>query len=97
LANLFDLDYLRVDGSIDLSSSIGSALASPKGIIIEVIMSPEQKYFPRLATAKLSDGSLVSPPLEDLDPLIPIDDLEKYLGYKPTENSFQVRGIPYGG
>ena len=97
LANLFDLDYLRVDGSIDLSSSVASALANPKGIIIEVMMSPEQKYYPRLATAKLPDGSLVSPPLEDLDPLIPIDDLEKYLGYKPTENSFQVRGIPYGG
>ncbi|CAB4924626.1 unannotated protein [freshwater metagenome] len=56
-------------------------------------MHPNQRYLPRLATTKLPDGTLVSPPLEDLDPLLPIDKLEEYLGYKPHRDSFRARGI----
>ena len=49
-------------------------------------MDPEQKYFPRLATNKLPDGTLVYPPIEDLDPKISIELLEDMLGYRPHEN-----------
>ena len=65
------------------------------GVLIEIIMSPAQKYLPRLATTKLDDGTLVSPPLEDLDPLLPLEDLERFLGYKAHINSYKARGIPY--
>ena len=56
-------------------------------------MDPEQKYFPRLATNKLPDGTLVYPPIEDLDPKISIELLEDMLGYRPHENSFKARGL----
>jgi hypothetical protein len=56
-------------------------------------MDPEQKYFPRLATNKLADGSFVSPPLEDLDPKIDLGFLESLLGYKAHQNSYKARGL----
>ena len=59
------------------------------------MMSPEQRYLPRLSTSKLDDGTFVSPPLEDLDPLLPIADLERFLGYKAHANSYKAREIPY--
>ena len=54
-------------------------------------IDPEQKYLPRLSTSKLSDGTLVSPPLEDLDPLISAELLQKLLGQKLHLNSLKAR------
>jgi acetolactate synthase I/II/III large subunit len=68
-------------------------LASQNAELIEIIMDPNQKYFPRLATSKLEDGTLVSPPLEDLDPKIELSLLEELLGYKAHENSYKSRGL----
>ena len=56
-------------------------------------MSPSQKYLPRLSTSKTSDGLLVSPPLEDLDPLISLVLLEELLGYKAQPDSYKARGL----
>ena len=46
-------------------------------VICEVFMHPEQPFTPKLSLVSKEDGSLVSPPLEDLSPLIPRDVLEK--------------------
>jgi len=45
--------------------------------IIEVFMHPEQWFYPKLSLAPQKDGTLVSPPLEDLSPLIPREMLNK--------------------
>jgi acetolactate synthase-1/2/3 large subunit len=95
IAKTFGLEYIEVRSKKDLDSKLKSSLESPYSVLIEVIMSPTQKYLPRLATSKLDDGSLISPPIEDLDPLLPIEDLERFLGYRAHHNSYIARGIPY--
>jgi acetolactate synthase-1/2/3 large subunit len=40
-------------------------------VICEVFMHPEQLFVPKLSLAPQKDGSIVSPPLEDLSPLVP--------------------------
>jgi acetolactate synthase-1/2/3 large subunit len=44
-------------------------------VICEVFMHPFQKFVPKLAVATRKDGTLVSPPLEDLSPLLDRDEL----------------------
>jgi hypothetical protein len=56
-------------------------------------MSPNQRYLPRLSTIKLADGSLMSPPLEDLEPLIELEELAELLGYDPNPSSYKIRGL----
>ncbi len=46
-------------------------------VICEVFMHPEQMFYPKLSLAVGDDGVLVSPPLEDLSPLIPRDELKE--------------------
>jgi acetolactate synthase-1/2/3 large subunit len=94
LAKVFGFDYLSVRSTDDFQA-MHQALDSKHAVLIEVIMSPSQKYLPRLATSKLADGTLVSPPLEDLDPLLSIEELEKFLGYQPHANSYRARGLEY--
>lgn len=95
LARIFGLEYCLIDSRSGLDSLIRPALESSDAVLIEIKMSPDQRYLPRLATTKLSDGSLVSPPLEDLDPMIPIKLLKELLGYHPHANSYRSRGLSY--
>jgi acetolactate synthase-1/2/3 large subunit len=92
IAQAFGFDYTCVRNSSDLNDLQGP-LKSGKPELIEIMMDPDQKYFPRLATKKLPDGALVSPPLEDLDPKIELSQLENLLGYTPHLNSFKARGL----
>lgn len=43
--------------------------------VCEVFMSPEQFFHPKLGIAVSAEGRLVSPPLEDLSPLLPREEL----------------------
>jgi acetolactate synthase-1/2/3 large subunit len=95
VANLFGLNYTKVSKNSDFESGIKSALKSQDPELIEIIMDPDQKYLPRLGTSKLPEGTLVSPPIEDLEPKIEIEVLERLLGYKAHRNSYTARGLTY--
>ena len=95
VANAFGFEYGRISSISDLKTKLADYLSSPKAQFIEIAMDPNQKYLPRLATAKLEDGSFVSPPLEDLDPKIALTKLEALLGYRAHPQSYAARGIPY--
>lgn len=93
LAETFGLGYTKLSNPIDLGDLLTSALGSNRSELIEVIMDPDQKYLPRLSTTKLEDGSLASPPIEDLDPKIDLSLLEALLGYKAAPSSYKSRGL----
>lgn len=93
LADLFGLEHVLLEKGNDWESQLTTGLKSNTAVLFEVIMNPEQKYLPRLATSKLSDGTLISPPLEDLDPLLELSELEKFLGYPAHQNSRRARGM----
>jgi acetolactate synthase-1/2/3 large subunit len=40
-------------------------------------MDPEQYFYPKLSVAVKKDGTLVSPPLEDLAPLLPREEMRR--------------------
>ena len=91
LADLFNFQYYRATNSNFNNDLFNEMLDSAKPVLFEIIMDPEQKYLPRLSTSKLSDGTLVSPPLEDLDPLISAELLQNLLGQKLHPNSLKSR------
>ena len=45
--------------------------------LAEIITDTNQIYEPKSATKKLEDGTLVSPPLEDLAPFLPREELRE--------------------
>ncbi len=92
IASTFGFGYCSVQNLEELNK-IAGPLKSDQPELIEIFMDPEQKYFPRLATNKLADGSFISPPLEDLDPKIELSLLEELLGYRAHANSYLARGL----
>ena len=92
IASTFGFKHTLIGTKGDLSK-MDTPLKSQQAELIEIVMDPEQRYFPRLATNKLDDGTFVSPPLEDMDPKIELSLLESLLGYKAHENSYRARGL----
>jgi acetolactate synthase-1/2/3 large subunit len=92
IASTFGFNHTLIGTKGDLSK-MDTALKSNRAELIEIVMDPEQRYFPRLATNKLDDGTFVSPPIEDMDPKIELSLLENLLGYKAHENSYKARGL----
>jgi acetolactate synthase-1/2/3 large subunit len=92
VSDTFGFSHTLIRNREDLAK-VKEPLNSNRPELIEIVMDPEQKYFPRLATNKLPDGTLISPPLEDLDPKIELAVLEDLLGYKAHVNSYKARGL----
>lgn len=61
--------------SADFSSQIDGVLAGEGPYLCEVVLDETQGFEPRMSSRKLDDGSIVSPPLEDMFPFLDRDEL----------------------
>jgi acetolactate synthase-1/2/3 large subunit len=80
LAAAFDLPAWQIRTWEDFDRVLPQAQATTGPCIVEVFMDPEQYFHPKLSLAKQADGTLVSPPLEDLSPLLPRAVLREEMG-----------------
>ncbi|HTL67914.1 MAG TPA: thiamine pyrophosphate-binding protein [Lacunisphaera sp.] len=71
LARAFDLPAFQIRTWEDFDRELPRLQACPGPALCEVFMHPEQFFHPKLGVAAQADGTLVSPPLEDLAPLLP--------------------------
>lgn len=77
LAAAFGIPYVKIENNDELEKGLKETLAKPSFVLCEVMTSTTQKFEPKSATKKLPDGTLVSPPLEDLAPFLPREELKK--------------------
>ncbi|WP_043229575.1 thiamine pyrophosphate-binding protein [Pseudomonas sp. CF161] len=77
LATGFGIPAFQIREWDDVDATLEKVQAATGPVICEVFMHPEQLFSPKLSVVAKDDGSLVSPPLEDLSPLIPRDMLKK--------------------
>lgn len=76
VAGAFDLPYFSIRTWEDFDRVIPLVQAATGPVLCEVYMDPEQYFFPKLGLAVNPDGSIVSPPIEDLSPFVSQEDLE---------------------
>ncbi len=79
LAAAYGFPFKRVSKNEDLDIAIEKTLAVKGPMICEVMVTMEQQFLPKSAAKKLPDGSLVSPPLEDMAPFLPEDEMDKLM------------------
>ena len=75
LAQAFGLPYARVSGNREMEAKIGEILSMDGPVLCEVIVNTKQNFEPKSSARRLEDGTLVSPPLEDLAPFLPREEL----------------------
>jgi acetolactate synthase-1/2/3 large subunit len=71
LAGALGITAFQIRSWDDFETVVPQVQAATGPVICEVFMHPQQMFLPKLSLASRPDGSIVSPPLEDLSPLLP--------------------------
>ncbi len=77
IAAAFGYPYLSAHSNAEMKKVVDKALAMDGAVFCEIFTGTEQVWEPKSSTKRLSDGTLVSPPLEDLAPFLPREELKK--------------------
>lgn len=77
LAGAYGYPYCRACHNGELNQAIETALHTEGPVICEIIVSRDQNFEPKSAAKRLSDGTMVSPPLEDLSPFLPDEEMDR--------------------
>lgn len=77
IAKAFGIPYFKITDNLKQDKTISKVLALDSFAICEVFVSTTQIFEPKSATKKLDDGTLFSPPLEDLAPFLPEEELKR--------------------
>lgn len=87
LADAFGLPYVSIKNNQELTSQISKVLQYDGYVMCEVFVTTTQKFEPKSATKKLDDGTLISPPLEDMAPFLSREELSEnmYIPMLPEE------------
>ncbi len=77
IASAFGLEYSKIDSLKDAGKKIDEVLNSTGPVICEVFVDPDQNFEPKLSSKVNPDGTIVSPPLDDMFPFLPEEEYKK--------------------
>ncbi|WP_421734407.1 thiamine pyrophosphate-binding protein [Cellulomonas sp.] len=94
LADTFGFSYVGLSEQGDISAKVAEFLATDGPVLLEVFMHPEQLFIPRVGTLKGENGTLISPPLEDMIPLVSEAELSAAMSGALHPESTRIRSVP---
>jgi acetolactate synthase-1/2/3 large subunit len=94
LAEAFGFSYLKLDEQAKIDETVAQFLATEGTVLLEVVMHPEQLFIPRVGTFKGENGTLISPPLEDMIPIVSEAALSAAMNGALHPDSIKLRAVP---
>ncbi|SFQ23906.1 acetolactate synthase-1/2/3 large subunit [Lachnospiraceae bacterium XBB1006] len=79
IAEAYGFPYYSIANNLEIEEVLKEVFASDGKCICEIFIDEKQGFEPKPTAKKLEDGTLVSPPLEDLAPFLPREELEKIM------------------
>lgn len=70
IAEAFGFPYFSASSNADMETAVKATLATRSYAFCEIFTDTKQVWEPKSSTKRLPDGTLVSPPLEDLAPFL---------------------------
>jgi acetolactate synthase-1/2/3 large subunit len=77
IAEAFGYPYFSANSNAQMKQVVDEVLKQEGPVFCEIFTDTAQVWEPKSSTKRLEDGTLVSPPLEDLAPFLPREELEK--------------------
>ncbi|HML18813.1 MAG TPA: thiamine pyrophosphate-binding protein [Bryobacteraceae bacterium] len=84
LAGAYGIPSIRIWPE-NCAEAIREALRADGAFVCDVMLDPDQRFEPRLASRRLPDGRMVSSPLEDMFPFLDREELKENLLIPPVE------------
>lgn len=79
IAKAFGYPYYCAHSNAEMKSVVDEVLSMDGPVFCEIFTDTKQVWEPKSSTKRLEDGTLVSPPLEDLAPFLPREELEEIM------------------
>lgn len=79
IAEAFGYPYYSARSNKEMMKVVDEVLQTEGPVFCEIFTDTTQVWEPKSSTKRLEDGTLVSPPLEDLAPFLPRKELEKIM------------------
>lgn len=79
IADAFGFPYYEAHSNASMKETVDKVLALDGSVFCEIYTDTEQRWEPKSSTKRLEDGTLVSPPLEDLAPFLPREELKEIM------------------
>ena len=79
IAEAFGYPYYSASSNEEMKNIVDKVLDIEGPVFCEIFTDTEQVWEPKSSTKRLEDGTLVSPPLEDLAPFLPREELKKQM------------------
>jgi acetolactate synthase-1/2/3 large subunit len=89
----FDIPSFQIRTWSDVDSVLPKVQTIKGPVICEVFIHPEQPFVPKLSLVQQKDGSIISPPLEDLSPLLPRQEMKKQMLIGLHEKSYMIEFV----
>ena len=77
LAEALGFPYFKAEHNSELAGAVEAALAVDGPVICEAFVDTDQNFEPKSSGKRLPDGTMVSPPLEDLTPFLSDEEMEE--------------------
>lgn len=79
IAKAYEIPYCRIDSNEGIEKHIEEYLEIKGCAICEVFVDTEQVFEPKPSAMRMEDGTLVSPPMEDMAPFLPREELRELM------------------
>ncbi len=79
IAKAFGYPYYSARSNREMKEIVKEVLATAGPVFCEIFTDTKQIWEPKSSTKRLPDGTLVSPPLEDLAPFLPREELKQIM------------------
>tara|TARA_B110000046_G_scaffold177759_1_gene204958 strand:- start:1432 stop:3222 length:1791 start_codon:yes stop_codon:yes gene_type:complete len=86
----FGYNYYRFNEN-SREDSIKSFLEDPNQSVLEVFMDPEQGFLPKVKGVLNHDNTILSPPLEEMSPILPLDLLKEKMLIPLDDKSHRIK------
>jgi len=77
LARVYDFSYVKVENISELNDKLSKNIISSYPSIIDVHLIKNETLTPKVSALPQKDGSILSMPLEDMTPLLPLEVLKR--------------------
>ena len=87
----FGYDYFELRETENINDTLESFLNSKKQSVLEVFMDPEQDFIPKVKGVLMNDKTILSLPIEDMSPLLTLNEIENNMISGISEKSKIVK------
>jgi acetolactate synthase-1/2/3 large subunit len=94
VAATYDLPFLRISNAAELQSGLQQALAQSRPLLVDVRLIANEALAPKVSALPQPDGSMLSMPLEDMTPLLPLEVLQAEMIVELSAQSLVARKTP---